>query len=233
MPYCKALPFHSCDDFAPMIRRALLTTLVAFLAVTAASAETLRGGSTATLSLSLDRLPPHAEEWEAFLSLDGGAHYAIRITPHLDLNVRRVRWVIPNVDAAAARIMLRVGDEREEISYELPETFAIARDAAAPLPPMRAAPFTHAEDGVVAWAEGDRAGTRVALATNAPPPSGIEAVRAAVAADDELIEESKASCAVVLRWISRASPATQQPSNRETPRPRDLDVLLLSTRLNV
>src|SRR6185295_17959716 len=29
------------------------------------------------------------EEWEAFLSIDGGAHYAIRLTPHLDRDLRR------------------------------------------------------------------------------------------------------------------------------------------------
>jgi hypothetical protein len=30
-----------------------------------------------------------AVEWEAFLSLDGGRTYPVRITPHLDLSIRR------------------------------------------------------------------------------------------------------------------------------------------------
>src|SRR5262249_23933272 len=142
------------------------------LAAPAAPAQPLRGGSAAALTMPLDRVPADAEEWEAFLSLDGGAHYAIRITPHLDLRIRRVTWIVPNVDTAAARIMIRAGDEREEMSYELPETFAIVRDPNAPLPPMRTAPLTRAEEGVVAWAEGDRAGPRVAMATHPPGPGG-------------------------------------------------------------
>src|SRR5206468_13129986 len=126
-------------------RTALLISFLAF--AIPAAARPLRGGSTETMTmpLPLRQVPPDAQEWEAFLSLDGGAHYTIRITPHLDLAVRRVRWVVPNVDAGAARIKIRVGDERRETSFELPEIFAIARDPNAALPPMRAAPLTRAE----------------------------------------------------------------------------------------
>ena len=35
------------------------------------------------------------EEWEAFLSLDGGETYPVRITPHLDQDLRRVPWQVP------------------------------------------------------------------------------------------------------------------------------------------
>jgi hypothetical protein len=214
-----------------MIRRVLVAACIAFVAASAA-AETLRGGSTATLSMSPpERLPDHVEEWEAFLSLDGGAHYAIRITPHLDLNVRAVQWVVPNVDARAARIMIRAGDERNETSFELPDRFAIARDANAPLPAMRIAPTSHAEEGVVAWAEGDRAGTRVVLATNVPPPSGIDSVRAGEAFDNALFDGPRISRTAIAQLAT--SKTTPQPRNCAAPQNHNPDILLLSRRLNV
>src|SRR4051795_4705942 len=56
---------------------------------------TLTAGSTVELEWAplaqLTQLKD-AEEWEAFLSLDGGRTYPIRITPHLDLDLHRVQW---------------------------------------------------------------------------------------------------------------------------------------------
>ena len=43
-----------------------------------------------------------AEEWEAFLSFDGGATYPVRITPHLDLELRRVRWQVPAIPTSVS-----------------------------------------------------------------------------------------------------------------------------------
>src|SRR5438105_7851086 len=76
--------------------------------------ETLHGGSFAQLTWSGGHLPANAEEWEAFLSIDGGAHYAFRITPHLNLSLRSVTWTVPNIDARDAKILIRVGDEKDE-----------------------------------------------------------------------------------------------------------------------
>jgi hypothetical protein len=109
------------------------------------------------------------EEWEAFLSLDGGATYPVRITPHLDQDLRRVRWQVPPFPTKDARILLRFGDEREETAVELPQRFAITASPA--LFPVLEKTFTlvrsaispgepalpgHA--GVVAWVEGSRRG---------------------------------------------------------------------------
>ena len=58
--------------------------------------EVLHGGGFATLQWSADALPPHAEEWEAFLSIDGGKYYAFRVTPHLDLGIQRFDFVVPS-----------------------------------------------------------------------------------------------------------------------------------------
>ena len=106
------------------------------------------------------------EEWEAFLSLDGGATYPVRITPHLDQDLRRIRFQVPAVPTQDARILLRFGDERRETVVELPERFAIT---ASPLaPPVLETPhraFTVGEPalpgqaGVVAWVEGSRRGS--------------------------------------------------------------------------
>ncbi len=76
----------------------------------------------------LDRfaeLLPRTEEWEAFLSLDDGKTYPMRITPHLDADLRRFRWQVPPLPTPHARILLRFGDERKETSVLVPRRFAI------------------------------------------------------------------------------------------------------------
>lgn len=83
----------------------------------------LHGGRDALISV--DALPPGAEEWEAFLSADGGAHYAVRITPHLDASIRAFRFRVPNVSTHDARIILRTGDEVHERIFAIPRSFTI------------------------------------------------------------------------------------------------------------
>src|SRR5438067_3889773 len=123
---------------------------------------TLRGGSFTSIEWTAAKLPANAEEWEAFLSLDGGKYYAFRITPHLDLERRQFTWIVPNVDTNDARILIRTGDEHRETLFELPIRFSIARDARASLPFGGATQLGRAEaarDGdanVIAWA--DRSG---------------------------------------------------------------------------
>jgi hypothetical protein len=146
------------------------------------AAQALRGGSAATLAWSATALPEHTEEWEAFLSIDGGRYYAFRITPHLDIARRRVTWTVPNVDAADARIMIRTGDEREETALELPGSFSIVRDAHAAVPILPAVTTGHGEPAregdpdVIGWAEGDRTGTRVTERYAAPARHGMTQV---------------------------------------------------------
>jgi hypothetical protein len=124
----------------------------------------------------LARLPA-VEEWEAFLSLDGGATYPVRITPHLDQDLRRVRFQVPPVPTPDARILLRFGDERHETAFELPGSFAIA---ASPVlesaltfsnrAASRGEPALPGRAGAVVWVEGSRrgGGLRQVVAT-APP----------------------------------------------------------------
>ncbi|MEA2561661.1 MAG: hypothetical protein QOH06_3165 [Acidobacteriota bacterium] len=124
----------------------------------------LAAGSMAELEWApLAELDRRVEEWEAFLSLDGGVTYPVRITPHLDQDVRRIRWQVPPFPAEDVRILLRFGDERRETAVELATRFSIAESPGGlPLPASRSAtrgePALPGHPGVVAWVEGSRRG---------------------------------------------------------------------------
>ncbi|HEV7507566.1 MAG TPA: hypothetical protein VGS07_21965 [Thermoanaerobaculia bacterium] len=122
-----------------------------------------------------------AEEWEAFLSVDGGATYPIRITPHLDLDLRRFRFQVPPIPTANARILLRFGDERRETAVELPERFTIAAAPVAASAPdetfhrtrrsfISGEPALPGHAGVVSWVEGSRRGLALRQVVAAEQP---------------------------------------------------------------
>src|SRR3954453_15866512 len=91
--------------------------------------EVLRAGGTAELAGEPRGAfaRGQAEEWEAFLSFDGGATYPVRITPHLDLKLRRVRWQVPAIPTDDARLLLRFGDERQENLVELAQRLPLSQ----------------------------------------------------------------------------------------------------------
>jgi hypothetical protein len=132
---------------------------------------TLLAGSEAELEWAPLGSLAGVEEWEAFLSLDGGRTYPIRITPHLDQDLRRVRWRVPGLPTSDARLLLRLGDEHREAAVELPQRFSILAVTAAavlepafPLATMAPAagePALPGHPGVVAWVEGSRRGGSV------------------------------------------------------------------------
>lgn len=133
---------------------------------------TLVAGTTAELEWA--PLAPLAglsevEEWEAFLSLDAGRTYPLRITPHLDQDLRRFHWQVPFLPTGDAAILLRFGNERRETAVELPVRFAIATPPTVPpgwQSTLRLARRTATrgesplpgQPGVVAWPEGSRRG---------------------------------------------------------------------------
>lgn len=148
------------------------------------AAVPLTAGSTALLEWAplpgLTRLPAR-QEWEAFLSLDGGKSYSIRITPHLDSDLRRTLWEVPALPSPDVRLLLRFGDERRETVIELPQRFTIvaAPAASASLPdplnllnllnlqsqaphmvlaPGRGEAARPGDQGVASWVEGSRRG---------------------------------------------------------------------------
>ncbi len=214
---------------------------------------TLAAGSMADLEwapLEAFRRFRKVEEWEAFLSLDGGATWPLRITPHLDQDLRRVRWQVPPVPTKDARILLRFGDEHEETAVELPvrfsiagiagtgwplheDGFALARRAAGPgEPPLPGRP------GVTAWVEGSRRGgslrqvvapLRLSLRERLAPPAPHPSF--AVLEADPVPETpalSPRSGTFMAGSASRQTEISRAGANRAPP----ADILLLIQRQN-
>ncbi len=163
----------------PFLRRqpGLLLLAIALLASSArpalASAEPrllapqagaeLAAGSLAVVAW--EDPPPEAEEWEAFLSLDGGRTYPLRITPHLDIGIHRFAFHVPPFPTRDARVLLRFGDERrEEEEVETEARFTIVTSRALPTPSLglalsRGEKARPRDSGVVVWVEGERDGS--------------------------------------------------------------------------
>lgn len=130
-------------------------------------------GSRINLEWEVPEGTPHdlgagIEEWEAFLSLDGGRTWPLRLTPHLDVDRQRFAFTVPNFPTRDARLLLRFGDEkREEIEVDVPGRFAVAavtgRLVPDPLPRKlrlaRGESARRGERGVIFWTEGARDGS--------------------------------------------------------------------------
>jgi hypothetical protein len=106
---------------------------------------------------------PNLVEWEAFLSLDGGSTYPVRLTSHLDLDRRSIAVRVPEMPTREARLLLRFGDERDEIEYELPDLFEIRPSTQSDVEPARFArgrgeSARDGDAGVAIWIEGSRDG---------------------------------------------------------------------------
>ncbi|HVG09126.1 MAG TPA: hypothetical protein VNM67_15580 [Thermoanaerobaculia bacterium] len=196
-----------------------------------------------------------AEEWEAFLSVDGGAHYPLRITPHLDSDLRRILWQVPATPTRDARLLLRFGDEHDEVGYEVPLRFAISGPAvlaaSAALAALAALPSAGAvlsstpgeparpgDSGVALWVEGSRRGGSIRQ-VSAELPQGLhpggrpaELVRgeAVVVATNPNPDPAPVSSNSQLR----SSPARRDESIRaiRPVRPAAVPILLLIGRQN-
>ncbi|MFL6290115.1 MAG: hypothetical protein ACJ759_04390 [Thermoanaerobaculia bacterium] len=143
----------------------------------------LDGADLATGSLAALEWEPlapfdqlQAVEWEAFLSVDGGAHYALRITPHLDSDLRRILWQVPATPTRDARLLLRFGDEKHEVGYEVPLRFAISGPAGLPsggaitVLATPGEPARPGDSGVAIRVEGSRRGGSIRQVSSALPP---------------------------------------------------------------
>ena len=234
------------------LRAALALTAILFPALAFAGsarirlvapvAETaLRGGENAVVSWEADALPAGAEEWEAFLSIDGGRHYSIRITPHLNIDLHRAMWTVPNITAGDVRMLLRFGDERNESEVEVPSSFRIdAPFSGGPLWPAASASVVTGEEarrgdgGVTAWVAGDRDGGRSHLVTaSLPEIVRGAAVRSQIADGDQ---------PATMQRVPIATPSYHSTQviriahPRPVPRPvgqSSSDVLRLSNRMNI
>lgn len=203
-----------------------------------------RSGESATLGW--EPLPgferwPRVEEWEAFLSVDGGRTYPVRLTPHLDIDRRSVQVTVPELLSDDARLVLRFGDEIEEREVETAvrlriergserAALAIRRRSLAPGEPVRAGAMP-----TLLWVEGPRDGTR-ASEREAAFPSGAAVAPAARAVGPFplLLAASRVSLALARPATPPAAAralaelAAPRRSNPGRPRP----ILLLSTRRN-
>ncbi len=234
---------------APMRPRSLLLALLcaaliplsaqALALVSPASGTRLRGGGLATLEWKADALPRDTEEWEAFLSVNGGGYYAYRITPHLDTDLRRFVFIVPNVEARDATILIRTGNEIEETVHELPGRFSIARDERAAAIPVRHLATRRGESArpgdpaVLDWVDGARDGSGITIATATPVShptlrrfDPIDEQSAAMLAPDHIA--ASMSFVAILRQSTIA-----RPPARFAAVPQPSDILLLCRRLNV
>jgi hypothetical protein len=204
-----------------------------------ANGTTLRGGSYAELRWTAAELPPDAEEWEAFLSVDGGKYYAFRVTPHLDIELRSFSFVVPNVDTHDARILIRAGDEVDEEQFESDGSFSIVRDAsAAPLVPrlLQSGGGEAAREGdpdVLAWADGARNGSGVTQqsSTALPSPEVDRVTEIAGDVPDALApagNQVDAPSLATTRWLVGA-----RHTRRAEPLLMSVDLLLICRRRNI
>lgn len=157
--------------------RRLARLLFLFALVSASAAEAsprlvapeagyaLTAGSLAAVEWEGSAPIEDAEEWEAFLSLDGGRTHPLRITPHLDISIRRFTFRVPAFPTHDARVLLRFGDERHEVEVETPQRFAILLGSGGFAPVARSLSrgerASPGEGGVVFWVEGARDGSGV------------------------------------------------------------------------
>jgi hypothetical protein len=214
--------------------------------------EVLTGGATAELAWvprgPFERLD-HVEEWEAFLSFDGGATYPVRITPHLDLDLRRIRWQVPSIPTRDARLLLRFGDERRETYVELPQRFVIA-EAPWAAPPLfdgakgvhrvatRGEPALPGRPGVVAWVEGSRRGGSLRPVVANETPDLRESIRTPVSHSEAAVLGSEdrpdGPPAPAATSGGKAAPLPGRPLAAAGGRSflASLDILLLTQRQN-
>lgn len=213
-------------------------TRMAYLASPAAGDE-LVAGSAATIEWEGLALPERAVEWEAFLSLDGGRTWPLRVTPHLDISIRRFTFRVPDFPTRDARILLRFGDEKREVGMEAPQRFSIA-PAAFPAPRHRVRVLSRGErardgdEGVVVWVQGSRSGHGLREVVVWEPGAEMRGVRpsgllvlppgAPVSPREEIRRPS-------LSPDPAPRPAFQAPGKRE-PRPAAVPVRLLIRRFN-
>jgi hypothetical protein len=206
-----------------------------------AAGVALHGGESAVVSWEADALPGNAEEWEAFLSVDGGRHYSIRITPHLNVALRRSTFTVPNITTPDARLLLRFGDEKHETEAGVPTSFPIeGRFNGTPLWPAASSSSVRGEEarpgdgGVTAWVTGDREGRHATLVSAsveeiAPRstihPGAAAGNRAALVPRAQLASPPNHSALVDRSAHGAFGPAPQNDVSA--------DVLLFSGRLNI
>jgi hypothetical protein len=231
-----------------LTRPLLALALFAFVSIARADAPrllapangaTLRGGSLAELRWSAAELPDDAEEWEAFLSIDGGRYYGFRVTPHLDIDLRRFTFTVPNVDTADARILIRTGDEERETHFEIPGSFSIVRDpnVAEVLPPLldldEGEAAREGDPAVLSWADGERNGSGVTQQSSTALPSPSLGTHASVTGDAWEFVAPAGHRIAIPSIVSTQQPARDHVERRAESLSIPADLLLVCRRRNI
>lgn len=89
-----------------------------------------------SVELRWSALPAEVEELELVLSLDGGRTYPVRVSPELEAREGGYRWRVPDLPAARARLMLRLGGEAGERAGALSREFRIVHAEGVPRPEL-------------------------------------------------------------------------------------------------
>ncbi|HYN20718.1 MAG TPA: hypothetical protein VE078_07150 [Thermoanaerobaculia bacterium] len=153
--------------------------------VAPASGSELRAGSLAVIEWEELALPAGVEEWEAFLSVDGGRTWPLRVTPHLDRSIRRFAFRVPDLPTQDARLQLRFGDERREVDVETPQRYTIEPRHRSVWEPQigrslaRGERRPSGEEGVAVWIEGSRSGSGLREVVASDSGASMEDVRPA------------------------------------------------------
>lgn len=204
-----------------------------------ADGATLRGGSFAELRWSATQLPASAEEWEAFLSIDGGKYYGFRVTPHLDIDLQRFTFIVPNVDTRDARILIRTGDEVHETHFETRCSFSIVRDAGAEqaVPGLlqfgRGEAAREGDPAVLSWTDGARDGSSTSQQSSTTVPSPSLGWLRTVATDAPAVSVSPGNRVWAPSMANtRRSAYNRQPRKAE-PLSLSADLLLVCRRRNI
>jgi hypothetical protein len=190
----------------------------------------LRGGHFATITLDPKFVDAHTEEWEAFLSVNGGHYYSIRLTPHVDAAIRTLDALIPNVDTSNARVLFRTGNEHMETLHLVSTVFHIHADPSAPIPlsregltsPEGARP---GEPAVVMWTDARGIHTAAEIPISCQRALGDDPSEEWVPLLP--LHVTSTSLAVAARLRVERSRTACHPARFTA------DVLLLSTRMNV
>lgn len=127
-----------------------------------------------TVDLRWTSLPPRVDEFEVLLSLDGGRHYPVRLTPQLDPSLGGLAWTVPNLPTDQARLRLRWGCDGVELEGPESTVFSIgSRDGQ----PMQAARYRDGEWwlhlGGAATAIDPHSESLTTVALRQPPDSAV------------------------------------------------------------
>jgi len=183
-----------------------------------------------------------AEEWEAFLSVDGGASYPWRITPHLDADLHRFFWKVPNLPADNVRLLVRFGDEENEVGIELPQRLSIHRSPVVqPTPTVLSRVAGEAarpgDTGVAHWVEGDRRGgsTREFRMAGSPLATRPATLPAGGHHIESAVTESQSSAPDLDQPMANPIPGLTPRATTKSPQivpSPPIDALLQTCRLN-